>query len=330
MDGPPGPAVIVRGTGSIGDRHLRVLRERVAARPVAYPVRSERAGHWRASGFAACADLADLRQYLPCPVIVATDTGRHVEDTVEFLRAGCDVLVEKPVAVDAAEAARLDAVIRETGRSVFVAYGLRFHPGLTLFRQLLPRIGRVHAVRAECQSYLPDWRPTRDYRDGFQARPGEGGVVRDLSHEIDYCVWLFGMPKMLLAVGQNTGALGLVVEEGADVLWQTSAGVALTMRLDYITRTARRSLHAFGESGELRWDAVAGAVTLTMAGDEPEVMESHVDRDAMLAAQTEAFLRASAAGDAGVLCTFDEACVVVKVTDAVYRSAATGCRAAIE
>lgn len=315
------PFVIVRGTGSIGERHLRVIQERVAARPVAYPVRPEQVERWRASGIEAVASAADLEPYLPCPAIVATDTGRHVTDAVELLRSGCDVLVEKPLSPGTAGAEELARVIRETGRRVFTAYCFRFDPGLLEFRRLLPQLGRLHYVRTLCQSYLPDWRPHRDYRTGFQARPGEGGVIRDLNHEVDYSLWLFGQPESVTAAIQNTGVLGIEVEEGADIIWRTADGASVTIRIDYLTRTTRRRLEAFGENGELQWDALAGTVTLTRAGVAPQVMKTGIERDLMLAAQTSAFLRASAGGDGGPLCTFEEARTAVRVTEAIYRAA---------
>lgn len=327
--GAPGTRVVVRGTGSIGERHLRVLRDRIAVNPIAYPVRPDRTEEWRARGFDVVISRADLERYAPRLAIVATDTARHVSDAIELLQFGCDVLVEKPVSVDAAAADRLAQVIRDTGRRVFVGYCLRFDPGLLEFRRWLPRLGRLHAVRAASQSFLPDWRPQRDHRTGYAARPGEGGVLRDLSHEIDYTLWLFGRPAAVYAAFQNTGTLGIAVEEGADLAWQTPDGVAVSMRLDYLTRKPRRCLEAIGREGELAWDAVAGTVTLTLAGATSEQVATGGDRDAMFVHQAEAFLRAAAGGNAGALCTFDEARATVRVCDAAQRSAATGCSEAV-
>ncbi len=317
-------AVLVRGTGSIGERHLRVIRDQVAGTAVAYPVRPAQVERWRASGIDAVATADDLAKYVPCAAIVATDTGRHLADAIELLEAGCDVLVEKPLISDASGITALSRAKEASGRRVYVAYCFRFDPGLQAFRRLLPQIGRVHSVRTVCQSYLPEWRPHRDFRTGFQARPGEGGVIRDLNHEIDYSLWLFGQPDTVSAATQNTGVLGIDVEEGADIRWCTAAGALVTIRIDYLTRTPRRRLEAFGQDGELQWDALAGTVTLTPAGQAPQVQNTRIERDVMFGEQTAAFLRGAAGGDHGPLCTFDEAVTAVRVTDAIYRAAVSG------
>ena len=111
-------------------------------------------------------------------------------------------------------------------------------------RDLLPQIGAVHAVRVECQSYLPDWRPGSDYRESYSARADEGGVLRDLIHEIDYATWLFGWPVAVTARYGNTGRLGIAAEEWAELAWEAPADVEVSMRLDYLTRPPRRVMRA--------------------------------------------------------------------------------------
>src|SRR6185503_7423204 len=112
---------------------------------------------------------------------VATDTGRHVADAIEAL-ATCPVLVEKPLAADAPSARAIAARAAETGHRVHVACCLRFNPGLAWLRERLPNIGDVRLVDVECLSWLPDWRPGRDPRQGYAARAAEGGVLRDQTH----------------------------------------------------------------------------------------------------------------------------------------------------
>lgn len=144
--------ILILGTGSIGERHLRVLKERLGLDAFARPVRAARAAEWRDRGYAVFAGGPDDHDPRPCPVIIATDTGRHLDDARESVRAGCDVLVEKPVTCDDQEAAQLADALAASGRCAFVAYGLRFHPGLAQFRAWLPRIGAVHSGTRQSSS----------------------------------------------------------------------------------------------------------------------------------------------------------------------------------
>ena len=50
-----------------------------------------------------------------------------------------------------------------------------------------------------CNSFLPNWRSNRDYRKSSSLKKVEGGgVLLELSHEIDYIRNLFGVPKHVL------------------------------------------------------------------------------------------------------------------------------------
>lgn len=311
------PGIVVHGTGSIGMRHLRVLRQLNI--PVkALSVRPDRLTFLEAEGFDPATDFAGARG-----VIIATETGRHIDDAIAALRSGSSVLVEKPIATDATEIASLRTAIQETGKQVFVGCVLRFSASLQRFKEWLPRVGRVHDVRIECQSYLPDWRPQTDYRQMYCARANEGGVLRDLVHELDYAVWLFGRPSALTASLVNTGTLQIQAEESADLLWQ-SGTATVSLRLDYLTRTSRRRMTAFGDAGELAWDGVGQTVTLTSVdGSEHQVVLPQ-ERDEMFSAQAKAFLEALAEKNSEPLCTLSEADFVMRLCDAARLSSSEG------
>jgi predicted dehydrogenase len=181
----------------------------------------------------------------------------------------------------------------------------------------------LHSVRIECQSYLPEWRPNRDYRECYSARADEGGVLRDLIHEIDYAVWLFGRPQELWASLNNTRRLGIEAEEECDVNWRTPSGANVSIRLDYLTRHPRRGMHASGELGEITWDAIGGRVAVAIAGKSAEEIETRQERDDTIADQARAFIGAVAGADAGTMATFADGAFAVSVCDAARRSSLT-------
>src|SRR3989338_351606 len=284
--------VVVLGTGSIGMRHLEVLRGIPPAHPVALSVHPQRRLQVEARGHATVRDLDQAVQLGATHCIVATETGRHMEDSLSALERGLDVLVEKPLAVDASEARRLCARAAVLHRRIFVGCVLRFSESLHTFRRLLPERGRLHSVRIECQSYLPDWRPGRSYREAYSARAAEGGVLRDLIHEIDYAGWLFGWPQRLQASLRNLGRLEIAAEELAELRWEIPTGGGVSLHLDYLSRPPRRRLTAWGGRGTIEWDGIAQTVALDVHGVPARVIRSPQTRDEMFAAEARAFLNA--------------------------------------
>jgi predicted dehydrogenase len=286
----------VRGSGSIGQRHARVFRQ-VGAAVSLWPVRD------RGLGPGAGADTLDdatgarlldnataaaaLRDAF---VVIATDTSRHVADAVEALDAGAEqVLVEKPVAPTADDARLLQEHPRRS--AVWVAAPLRAHAAFRHVRRLVGRLEQGGSAHVWSQSWLPDWRPERDFRESYSARADEGGVLRDLVHEIDYATVLFGPPVLLGANVATGGPLDIEAEQAATLLW-TTGQFDVTTRLDYITRPTTRGVVVQSPSGIIEWDVVRATVRHTTPDGEvmEQVFEHDLDRDIVMGTQARAAL----------------------------------------
>ena len=172
--------VLVVGYGSIGRRHADILQKIgcevavVTRQPVNdYPV------------FSQIKDgLANVR---PEYVVIAVETGRHVEmiEVLSKLGFGGKVMVEKPLA------GRKYSPPSKVFSRLAVAYNLRFHPVLLALRAKLQGL-KILAVDVRAGQHLSEWREGRDFRQSYSAsRDLGGGVIRDLSHELDYLLWLF-------------------------------------------------------------------------------------------------------------------------------------------
>lgn len=305
-------------------KHLAALRRLAGVAPIAIPKRRERAAALREAGFATAADLAGAVDMGATLCVVASEPGQHLRDGASASDHGMDVLVEKPLATDAEVADRLCRGARRQGRAVFVGCVLRFSESLGTFRARLGAIGRVHTVRIECQSYLPAWRLERPYRQSYSARAAEGGVMRDLIHEIDYAAWLFGWPTTLQAKAKNLGRLGIETEETADLMWETGDGGVVTVHLDYLSRPPRRLLRASGEFGTLEWNGLDGSGTLALAETPAEVTRSRETLEDMFRAQAWAFVSAAGGARDARLATGEEGVRALAVCAAAWRAAESG------
>lgn len=306
--------ILILGAGSIGLRHARVLRE--AGQEVAvFSARPEARVALRAEGWT----VPDVPTDFPgCRhAIVATRTGRHAEDAIPLLEAGMDVLVEKPLAVDLAQAKVIVEAADKRERKVFCALNLRFSHSLNLFRAWRERAGNFHAAHVECRSYLPDWRPGTDVSASYSASAEEGGVLRDLVHEIDYAGWLLGWPERVFARFDRSGRLGIAAEEAAYLDGVLPSGANLQIDLDYLSRVPIRKMRVFGEKGTLTWDGMAQTVEFCSPGKDTEWVEAKESKDENLLCQDLAFLN----GEEDRLVSGAEALRGLAVCDAARRSA---------
>lgn len=320
-----GARVAVLGTGSIGTRHLEVLRGIDRRLPIAVPkrsqrIRSQRINELREAGFSTARGLEEAIEMGANLCVIATETGSHVEDGLAALDQGLDLLVEKPLAVDTGEATLLYERAKMRGKHLFVACVCRFSESLNAFRRQLNEVGQIHSVRIECQSYLPDWQTGRPYLETFRARPQQGGVLLDLIHEIDYAGWIFGWPDSLQARVRNLGILGIDADEAVDLSWETSSGCVVSIRLDYLTKPARRRMTACGAQGTIQWDAIKDVVTLNLDGLPAQKTKTVEARNDTFAAQVGAFIDAIGGNADPRLAKGEEGVKALAVCDAARKS----------
>lgn len=296
-------------------RHARVLQN-AGARVTLVTSNSERRDQLQAEGWNV--NLRDNLDYVSGVThgLVASRTGDHIPDALFFLKRQIPTLVEKPLAPSLEEAKPLLKDGVATRGNVYCGYTLRFSRSLQRLRELLPLIGQPHAASCECRSYLPDWRPQSNYRNSYSASATQGGVLRDLSHELDYAGWILGWPRELSANLWNTGRLGIDGEEAAVLSYSTDHGCQVQIGLDYLSRPPVRRLTVYGSKGMLTWNGIENSVLLQTAAGEAtrEVLDQ--TRDEALLSQDLAFLQ----GREGPLASLGDALNSLAVCDAARRS----------
>jgi predicted dehydrogenase len=260
--------VLVAGLGSIGRRHLanvrRVLPE---AEIVALSSRGRSLEGLEGADRVVTSLAAALDRGIEA-AIVATPAPMHVPMCTQLLRAGVDVLVEKPLSHTLDGVEDLPDLVQRSGRILMVGYTLRFHPLVRLLRNELAAgtIGPILSARFEIGQYLPDWRPQMDFRESVTARPElGGGALLELSHEIDYAQWLLGPIACVQGHLAQQADWNLDVEDCVDLIAGFANGPVGTIHLDLLQRVAQRSCKLIGTDGTLEWDQQAQTVRRFLA-----------------------------------------------------------------
>ena len=264
---------LVVGYGSIGARHARLLRE-LGLEVGTVSRRSAVDGLVFHDLIGAC------RQFEPDYVVIANETVKHVDSLNALSSIGFtgSMLVEKPLAISRESLAGVAG-----GPRIRVAYNLRFHPALRRLKILLAE-DRPIAVQAYVGQYLPDWRPGTDYRASYSAdKAAGGGVLRDLSHELDYLHWLFGPWSRLAAIGGCRGELEIDSDDAWGILMEQEAGPVLTLQMNYLDRVARRELTVVGVRHSYRLDLITGTLAIDGATECFTVERDQTYRDQHLA-----------------------------------------------
>ena len=139
-------------------------------------------------------------------VSVCLPTHLHAETAIAALRAGKHVLVEKPMALDAREAAAMIAAAKECHRVFMVAHVLRFFPAYAALREAMARgdMGALCALALRRRCAAPAW------SGWFGDTAKSGGATLDLLiHDIDMALSLCGAPDTVSATGYDSMDRGI-------------------------------------------------------------------------------------------------------------------------
>ncbi|MFO7956948.1 MAG: NAD-dependent epimerase/dehydratase family protein [Candidatus Brocadiia bacterium] len=166
----PEPALssCIIGGGAIAQEHLRVLKTMPNAKPLAVcdlqlEAARQTAAQWGVPH--AYADAAKmLREQSPDIVHVVTPPQSHLELSRMALEGGAHVLVEKPMALDAAEAHQMAGIARERGLKLCVDHNHLYDPTMVKARRFIESgaIGDVIWVESYYGFNLAD-NPTSRY-----------------------------------------------------------------------------------------------------------------------------------------------------------------------
>lgn len=178
--------------------------------------------------------------------LICNPTALHMPTAVSV--PNLPLFIEKP----------LSHSLYNTGKiknKVLLGYCFRFNDPLRQFKKRLDSI-KVESVKIVCHSWLPDWRPDQNYRDSYSAKKElGGGVLLDLSHEIDYALWFFGPVKSVTAKLRMAPELNIETEAIADLELVFVSGVKTKIHLSYASKIPERYCEVItADNRTLRWD----------------------------------------------------------------------------
>jgi predicted dehydrogenase len=264
-------------------------------------------------------------------VSINTPNYLHAPQAIAALEAGVHVMVEKPMAMHAAEAAAMQAAAQKSGALLMVAHCFRFDPEVLWLKAAVDagRLGRI--IRSKSYGVHANWGPGGWFT---QARYAGGGAMADMGiHALDTTRFLLGDPQpvsVYAKIGTHYGDYDVDDTGILLVNWDNGA----TSYIEFGWRQPHKDkpnagtqlygVAGFGELFPTRLllpDLAAGTVTEVASGFA--FPRSEAANQAKYAAQLAYFvdcIRANRTPVPGGL----EGLVNMRVVDAAYASARTG------
>jgi len=289
---------LVIGYGSIGKRHVKILNEMSHAVKVVTRTLPTSADSYDSIKTA-------LDEFNPNYIVIAVETHRHYPVVCELAKLNFKgkVLIEKPLFVSNQE------FPHNSFQKIGIAYNLRFHPIIKLFKEILKVNIKEKVISANFYvgSFLPQWRASRDYSKTYSASKHKGGgVLRDLSHELDLVIYLFGYVNFLTALGGKFGNLEIDSDDSFTLLMETKKCPCVVVSMGYNDRLPLRRIIVTTDSRTIILDL--NNYTINSNGKLYEVPENY---DSSYSEMHESFLKS----EDDFTCNLKEGLMVNKIID---------------
>jgi len=248
------------GCGRVSRSHITAARNNdltIAALcdidPNAVP---ENLGKMDVAGIPVYADYtAMLREIKPQLVAIATPSGLHAQQALDCLAAGAHVIIEKPIAMNMADAHRIAEAAEQAGLIAGVNLQNRFNPAVAELKSAVDsgRFGTIYNASMNLNWYRGD-----DYYNsaawrGTKAQDG-GAMMNQSIHGIDLLNWMLGGKPVEVTAFTGTLARGIESEDLGLALLRYPGGalVNLTCTTLRYHGAEEQTLEINGECGCVR------------------------------------------------------------------------------
>ena len=131
---------------------------------------------------------------------------------------------------------------------MFVGYDLRVHPIINFIKNKLKN-KKIWYASVECGSFLPLWRKNIPYHKSSSAKKKSGGgVLLELSHELDYFLLFFKKFNILDVFNKKISNLKINTDDFLDVKFYNEDVSFINIRLNYFARKNIRNITIEGKN----------------------------------------------------------------------------------
>ena len=238
--------VLIIGYGSIGKRHAAILKKKHKIIKNIYVLTKQ-----NCKPFIKINSLQEISLINPDYIIISSPATKHYKELLFLEKTFSNklILVEKPLFTKYEK-------LNIKKNKVFVGYNMRFNPLIQFIKNKIKN-KKIWSINIFCGSYLPNWRKNRDYRFTSSARKKlGGGVILDLSHELDYTQWLLGDIKINNAVSRKLSNLKIDTDDFLSISGEINKLSRVQIDLNYFTKKETRRIIIDGENISINADLI--------------------------------------------------------------------------
>ena len=247
--------VLIIGLGSIAKKHIKILKK-INPSIEFYALRNNRVNE-KYNNVNNLFSLKNIDEKYFSFVLIASPSYLHQKQITILKDLRIPIFVEKPLCINKNQLEKIEKLDKTS--LIYVAYNLRFHPLLIFIKNYLNEESKILEVNCYSGSFLPDWRETNHKLSYSSHKNQGGGVSLDLSHEIDYLLYLFGYP---LTIQKNLRKISNITVDSEDFtnLYLEFKEFSATINLNYFRKDPKRTLEIVTSKKSILVDFVSNSI----------------------------------------------------------------------
>ena len=267
--------VLICGYGSIGKKYFNLIKENWKNIDIGLLRSITNKVDKKDTSQLTFYSIYDAIKWKPNAAIISSPAPFHLDQATYLAREGIPLLIEKPIGMDS----QLDHEwndLRKLSKSIpmLVGYVLRHDPAYITIKDWLKKnkIGKIVGASVICGSWLPSWRNDKDYKETVSARSElGGGVLLELSHELDLMKSFFGDLEFKSSIISNSNLLDIDVEDKVQISALSKENISLDLSLDFCTKPPIRNIIIRGSEGRIIWDIISGKLSYVDSLNREEI-----------------------------------------------------------
>jgi predicted dehydrogenase len=234
--------IVIIGYGSAGRRHARIINNNFKNIEINILTKQ------RVKKFRSFKNLNEIKKINPDYIIIASETIKHLNQ-LKYLEKNFKnkkILIEKPLFH------KSNNLIFKRN-NIFINYNLRFNPYIQKLKKFLDK-KFIYDIKLITNSYLPNWRKNISYKKNYSVDKSKGGgVILDLSHDIDIIMSLFNKVSINYA---SFGRKSNLTKNSEDFLYLNARSnkVNISLDINYYSRNELRLIFVDGRNFSLNLD----------------------------------------------------------------------------
>ena len=248
--------ILIIGFGSIGQRYFKIIRKNFPKIKI---------GIYSSKNTIQISKykIKNIISFNPDLTIFCSPASKRLKIFKQLKKTRTNILFEKPL-VDNFKNSKI--IKSDISKKYYVGYNLRQLKILHKFKKLIDDklIGKIYSFHIEAGQYLPFWRK-KNYDKSVTAKKNlGGGVILELSHEIDYSIFLFGKISKIKSIYGKQSNLNINTEDFAKIILLTKNKIIGSIFLDCLTHDQKRFCHVIGSKGELYLDILNSRIKVRL------------------------------------------------------------------